>query len=54
VVNVFSPVTAFISVNGVTALADANPEILTADIRDSEAAAFYRYFSPFSGYFTWF
>jgi hypothetical protein len=48
VVNVFSPVTAFISVNGVaTTCAGATRQFLTADIRNSGAAAFYRYFIPF-------
>jgi len=45
VVNVFSPVTAFTSVNGVTATcAGLIRQFLTAGTRDDGAAAFYRYF----------
>jgi hypothetical protein len=48
VVDVFSPVTAFISVNGVTAAcAEAICKFSTADIRNVGAAAFYRYFTWF-------
>jgi hypothetical protein len=47
VVNVFSPVTAFISVNGVTTLAGATHQFLTAGICYHGAAAFYRYFIRF-------
>jgi len=46
-VNVFSPVTAFTSVNGVAALAEATRQFLTAGIRDCGAAAFYSYFIRF-------
>jgi hypothetical protein len=45
VVNVFSPVTAFTSVNGVTILAGATHQFLIAGTRDNGAAAFYRYFT---------
>jgi hypothetical protein len=43
-VSVFSPVTAFTSVNGVTILAGATQQFLTAGICYHGAAAFYRYF----------
>jgi len=48
VVDVFSPVTVFTSVNEVTAACtEAICQFLTADIRNSGAAAFYRYFTWF-------
>jgi hypothetical protein len=47
-VNVFSPVTAFTSVNGVTATrAGATRQFLTAGIRDYGTAVFYRYFTQY-------
>jgi hypothetical protein len=47
VVDVFSPVTVFTSINGVTACAGVICRFSTADIRNSGAAAFYRYFTWF-------
>lgn len=47
-VNVFSPVTAFTSVNGAAiACAGATRQLLIAGIRYHGAAAFYRYFTRF-------
>jgi len=45
-VNVFSPVTAFTSVNGVTTTrAGATSQFLTVSISEYGAAAVYRYFT---------
>jgi hypothetical protein len=51
VVNVFSPVNVFTSANEVTPTpAETTSRLLTVDVGNSGAAAFYRYFSQFTWY----